>query len=63
MGQMKDKISSLGKILGKGRSRNERRNIDRRNATKHDRIIFYSKVFSGEVVDRRINLFDRRQSQ
>ena len=40
------------------RNRNERSGNDRRVASKRERIIFYSKVFNGEVVDRRENLFE-----
>jgi hypothetical protein len=58
---MKDIFSALGRQIT-GKHKNERRADERRHATKRDRIIFYSKVFNGEAVDRRVNLFDRRQS-
>ena len=52
----KKNLSSLLK-----KNKDVRSGIDRRVASKRDRIIFYSKVFNGETVDRRENLFDRRQ--
>ncbi len=42
-------------------SKIERTEIERK-ASKRERVIFYAKVFTGDAVDRRCNLFDRRQT-
>jgi len=36
------------------------RNMERRRATKRDRILYYAQIFSEGVEDRRKNFLDRR---
>ncbi len=62
MGVFKEGLNSIGRVIAGGRNKIERRLLERRKASKRERVIFYAKVFSGEATDRRINLFDRRQS-
>jgi hypothetical protein len=62
MGVFKEGLDSIGRVLVGGKNKSERRALERRKASKRERVIFYAKVFSGEAFDRRVNLFDRRQS-
>lgn len=62
MGVFKQGLDSIGRVLVGSKNKTERRAFERRKATKRERVIFYAKVFSGEAIDKRVNLFDRRQS-
>ena len=62
MGVIKDGLDSLGKMLSIDKNKKNRRSVERRKASKRERVIFYAKVFTGDAVDRRSNLFDRRQT-